>query len=522
MKKIVLGYFFVLFFTLSSLGNSEKIYFCTAANDRYYTQLINLIGSIHNVNFEELGEISVYNIGLSKEHLDELKKIEKVNVYEVEPVHKDVIKPIPTTPQGRLVPGLFSWKPVIIKQSLDMFPTVLYLDAGHIIFKPVNKLFDYIKSNGYFIFDCGCSLKPRLTKFVIDAFDLNTEDRRWIIDQANFIDASMMGFSRNHPSYEKYLMPIYSLSKDIKYFADDGTAPLGYGQARHDQTIFSIYAHILNLDIQKTDFTQKHPTILSSETNNCYHLYMTWHPNYVCNKTTVYHCRADTTFDHKKSIKLKSKIAQPKPEGYYSQCGEEFFVCEQFFKDKKSGIFIDIGAHNGVSHSNSYFFEKLLGWKGLCIEPIPSIFKILQTNRSCVCIQGCISNKTGKCQFLEITGPHQMLSGLIEKYDQRHLQRINNSLASAGGTKELIDVNCYMLHDITNQYDISHVDFLSIDTEGSELDILKTINFDALPIDVICVEVNYNDVSIKSFLESKGYKFIKRFNFSGNEIYKKI
>lgn len=51
---------------------------------------------------------------------------------------------------------------------------------------------------------------------------------------------------------------------------------------------------------------------------------------------------------------------------------------ERFFKNLKNGVFFDIGAHDGVSLSNTYFFEKELGWSGICLEPIPEVFERLK------------------------------------------------------------------------------------------------------------------------------------------------
>ena len=57
---------------------------------------------------------------------------------------------------------------------------------------------------------------------------------------------------------------------------------------------------------------------------------------------------------------------------YYSQLGQDRFLNENYFKNKLTGTFVDIGAHDGNTYSNSKFFENL-GWSGLCVEPIPNI-----------------------------------------------------------------------------------------------------------------------------------------------------
>lgn len=192
---------------------------------------------------------------------------------------------------------------------------------------------------------------------------------------------------------------------------------------------------------------------------------------------------------------------------YYSQCGQDQYVNETFFKNKRNGVFVDIGAHRGIEISNTYFFESELGWTGLCIEPIPELFEDLIQNRNCTCIQGCISDKIGKAQFIRFTNDHAWFSGLQEKYDKSQLQNLQTNY---GFTYELIEVKCYTFNDLMQEHGIYHIDLLSIDTEGGELDILKSIDFKKINIDIIVVEDNLNNPEFISFLNLKGYDFVKR------------
>lgn len=198
------------------------------------------------------------------------------------------------------------------------------------------------------------------------------------------------------------------------------------------------------------------------------------------------------------------------PAKFYSQCGQDSFVYNTFFKNKTDGVFVDIGAHNGIDYSNTCFFEKHLGWKGICIEPIPNIFNQLRKNRDCICIEGCIYDKAGTIDFLQVASNNgeflSMLSGIVEKIDVRQLNRIVSSTSNGSGTFEEIEVNCYKINDILALHDIYHVDYLSLDTEGSELEILKSIDFERYTIDVIDVENNFHESMFEEFLIAKGYK----------------
>ena len=103
-----------------------------------------------------------------------------------------------------------------------------------------------------------------------------------------------------------------------------------------------------------------------------------------------------------------------------------------------------------------------------------------------------------------------MLSGLIDLYDPRHLDRIERELKQSGGSYEVINVNCYRLNDILNACKIRCIDFLSIDTEGSEFEIISSIDFSTYHIDVIALEDNYNDPRFVSFLRIKGFALVKK------------
>lgn len=209
----------------------------------------------------------------------------------------------------------------------------------------------------------------------------------------------------------------------------------------------------------------------------------------------------------------------PATANFQSQYGQDKFVYTQFFQHKKDGTFVDIGAHDGVSKSNTYFFERTLGWQGICIEPLPEMYSKLIKNRNCICINGCISSSNEPAQFLAITGYSDMLSGLIEKYDPEHLKRIEDELKLYGGEKRTITVNCYTLNELLIKYNLQSIDYLSIDTEGNEYEILETIDYERFNIDVIDVENNYGDNRIYNLLTKKGYK---RITYIGiDEIYKK-
>jgi len=195
---------------------------------------------------------------------------------------------------------------------------------------------------------------------------------------------------------------------------------------------------------------------------------------------------------------------------YTSQCKQDYFLNEVIFKGKKDGIFVDVGANDGVTYSNSYFFEKELGWTGICIEPLPGAFAKLKKNRNCNSINGCCSNNNSVEIFLNVDGYGEMLSGLKSKYDPRHLNRLMNEVSLHGGSISEIEVICYNMNDLLLNNRLLQIDFISLDTEGGELDILKTLDFDNIGIKVIVVENAYNEPYISEFMKKKGFSMVKK------------
>jgi FkbM family methyltransferase len=201
---------------------------------------------------------------------------------------------------------------------------------------------------------------------------------------------------------------------------------------------------------------------------------------------------------------------------YYSQFEQDKFVHETYFKNKNKGYFVDIGAHDGVTFSNSKFFEEL-GWDGVCVEPNPKIFKILINNRKCNCVKKAITNNTKTAQFFQITDGPDMLSGLVDEFTDKSIVRIHHELESSPESFDYIDVECDLFENIVQN---TKIDFLSLDTEGSELKILQTIDFDKFNIDVITVENNDYDDKFFNYITPKGYQFITKLGC--DEVYKKI
>jgi len=204
---------------------------------------------------------------------------------------------------------------------------------------------------------------------------------------------------------------------------------------------------------------------------------------------------------------------------YYSQDGQDKYLDEKVFRKKTNGFFIEVGANDGVRFSNTYFLEKYRGWSGICVEPHPSAFEKLKQNRKAELVNACIADEDKEGEFMKIEGYGEMYSGLISKYDEKHVKRIDRDLKAYGGSKESIRVPCIRLDTLITQRKLSHIDYISIDTEGGELDIVETANLGAHDISVISVENNYYETKLRDFMKKFGYSMFGK--VGADEFYRK-
>lgn len=227
---------------------SEGIVFVTCADTEHYPILQHLLKSIYKYQSPNLQQILIFDLGLTQEERQSLNGLQKIKVCDIEPVNTDLFVKFRTrasTPRGKPVRGWYSWKPVILKQALEMFPYIMYVDATITIKKRVDILFEYTKRQGHLIIDCGHSIREMCTTTAKNIFAL-TDDNDSLLDTFGL----WAGFQcLSWQAVQDYVNPIYQLAFDINNFVDDGTAPGGFGFARHDQLLFSIQARLKNMAI---------------------------------------------------------------------------------------------------------------------------------------------------------------------------------------------------------------------------------------------------------------------------------
>lgn len=188
----------------------------------------------------------------------------------------------------------------------------------------------------------------------------------------------------------------------------------------------------------------------------------------------------------------------------FSQLGQDLEVLK-FYNNKMDGFFIEIGASDGIELSNTYLLEKMYNWKGICVEPVPKRFTLLCKNRpNSLCYDYAVYNESNKSVIFDIANNYDLLSGISANIDC-HISTVN-------ANKTQITVNTISLNDLLEKSNAPEfIDYMSIDTEGSELEILKTFNFEKYRFGLIHLEHNYLEpkrTQIRNLLTSNGYTFV--------------
>jgi FkbM family methyltransferase len=183
-----------------------------------------------------------------------------------------------------------------------------------------------------------------------------------------------------------------------------------------------------------------------------------------------------------------------------SQLGQDILALSVTDVDSP-GFFVEFGAADGVALSNSDILEKQFGWSGILCEPSKSWHQALWRNRSCTIDTRCVYSASGqKISFSEnYLGELSAITEYAEPNSHGLLKRTTSSY----------EVDTISLQDLLlSQGAPKYIEFLSIDTEGSEFEILKNFDFQSYRFGAICVEHNFADTreKINNLLLANGYQ----------------
>lgn len=190
---------------------------------------------------------------------------------------------------------------------------------------------------------------------------------------------------------------------------------------------------------------------------------------------------------------------------FYGQHKEDEYLAT-FYPENYIGVCVEVGAYDGINYSNTYHFEKK-GWRALCIEPVDESFDKCQKSRK-ECVNCCISNEDTEDKEFHVfclNGNTSAISGL--EPDQRLIDSHSHLISDRRLCKTKVRSLTSLLDEL--QYP-SNIDFVSIDTENTELDVLKGIDFAKYNIKCFVIENNFNESFCEDYLKQFGYIKIHR------------
>jgi FkbM family methyltransferase len=173
----------------------------------------------------------------------------------------------------------------------------------------------------------------------------------------------------------------------------------------------------------------------------------------------------------------------------------ESSIVWDFFKQARQGVFVEVGANHPTRENQTWFLEQQ-GWSGVLVEPNPELFKLLQEQRPrSRVIQAAAGAQNGEVDLL--LGVNHLHSTLAPVLDD-----------PLSGTK--VRVSLRMMDSILSETGLAKIDFLSIDVEGVELQVLQGLDLQKYSPQLILIEEHRRDYTKHFYLRRHGYRLVKR------------
>jgi hypothetical protein len=183
----------------------------------------------------------------------------------------------------------------------------------------------------------------------------------------------------------------------------------------------------------------------------------------------------------------------------------DLFVLQQL-SSRRDGYFVEAGALDGIHGSNTWLLERDYGWCGICVEPDSGLFSELVNNRTSFCVKACLYSDRREVTFVEGVRGWGGIEPHLFPQTHEHWKRGRRTVLETTTLAEVLDEHRAP----------SVIDYLSLDTEGTEHIILKTFPFDRYTFRVVTIEGNRcNDL-----LAANGYRMVEN-PFTAEETYER-
>jgi FkbM family methyltransferase len=189
-----------------------------------------------------------------------------------------------------------------------------------------------------------------------------------------------------------------------------------------------------------------------------------------------------------------------------SDRGQDRWIIDEVFPQKTGGFFLELGAADGFSDSNTYVLEKRYGWRGICIEPHPELFDALvnRYKRSCTCVPLAVDCERGSVEFV-LAG---QTSGLLTDESDNSPTRRPHQIKAARARGRIKVVEALPLHELLDKHGAPPVvDYFSFDVEGLETRILRNFPFNRYTF--LAITIERPTPELNALLFRHGYHFVR-------------
>ena len=196
----------------------------------------------------------------------------------------------------------------------------------------------------------------------------------------------------------------------------------------------------------------------------------------------------------------------------YSSLGEDLIV-SQLVSKRKNGFYVDVGAFHPFKYSNTYYFYKYFGWKGINIEPNPQGFLLFEKNRKRdLNLNLGVAKSAGELNY------YMFSDGLYNTFDEKRKNELVDEGMDLINQKTIaVQPLAQILHEHLNNVEI---DFLNVDVEMLDLEVLESIDWNKIKPEVIAIEDHsfkmetYSESPIYQFLSKQGYSLESKCHFT--------
>lgn len=184
----------------------------------------------------------------------------------------------------------------------------------------------------------------------------------------------------------------------------------------------------------------------------------------------------------------------------FSQFKQDFYLFTRHFAElKRPGVYLDVATNDPVSISNTFFLDRCLRWKGVCVEANPTYYEKIHRLRSCQLVPTCVGRRDGEQVDFGLLGGAGGIMGRTNKHMEKWMK--NNVQVPS------IRARCTTMQMVLDRGNIRVVDYMSLDVEGHEVDVLMGFDWSRTRVNVMSIEVSGDSLKgIEKLMNRIGYK----------------